>query len=90
MWAIALRLGRTHVGWHNLADALENVMMMVEQEPPMIQQAGRINDARGRKVAQLDPIAIYLLRQHNIIDADVLRAITHEKGVRITRGDPRG
>ena len=51
------------------------------------QQAGRIKDARGCKVTQLDPVAIYLLRQHNIIDADALRAIAHEKGVRITRGE---
>jgi hypothetical protein len=43
-----------------------------------------IKDARGRKVTQLDPVALYLLRQHNVIEADVLRAIAHEEGVRIT------
>lgn len=48
---------------------------------------GRIKDARGRSVTQLDPVAIYLLRQHDVIDADVLKAIAHERGVRITRGE---
>ena len=45
---------------------------------------GRITDARGRKVTQLDPIALHLLRRHDVIDADVLRAIVGERGVRIT------
>ena len=44
-----------------------------------------IRDARGRKVTQLDPIALHLLRQHHVIEADVLRAIANEKGVRITK-----
>ena len=56
---------------------------MAEKAPSRRKQAGRIKDARGRKVTQLDPIAIYLLRQHDVIEADVLRAIAHEKGVRI-------
>lgn len=43
----------------------------------------RIKDARGRKVTQLDPVAMHLLRRHDWIEADVLRAIVHEKGVRI-------
>jgi ssDNA-binding Zn-finger/Zn-ribbon topoisomerase 1 len=45
---------------------------------------GRIGDARGRKVTQLDPVGLYLLRQHDVIDADVLHAIAGEKRVRIT------
>ena len=49
--------------------------------------AGRINDARGRGVKQLDPIALYLLRQHDVIDEDTLRAIANEKGVRIAIGE---
>ena len=44
----------------------------------------RIRDARGREVTQLDPVAMYLLRQHDMIESDVVRAIAHEKGVRIT------
>jgi hypothetical protein len=51
---------------------------------PLRKKALRIKDARGRSVTQLDPVALYLLRQHNVIEADQLRAIAHEKGVRIT------
>jgi hypothetical protein len=51
------------------------------------QQAGHIKDARGRKVRQLDPIALHLLRRHNVIDSDALQAIVNEKGVRIARGE---
>ena len=43
-----------------------------------------VKDARGRRVTQLDPIGMYLLRQHGVIEADVLRAITREKGLEIT------
>ncbi|UCE61270.1 MAG: hypothetical protein JSU63_05870 [Phycisphaerales bacterium] len=43
-----------------------------------------IKDARGRKVTQIDPVALYLLRQHEVIEADVLRAIVAEEGVRAT------
>lgn len=44
----------------------------------------RIRDARGRKVTQLDPVTMHLLRRHDVIEAGVLRAIVGEKGVRIT------
>ena len=57
---------------------------MTEQDTPPPQQAGRIREARGRKVTQLDPVAMHLLRQHSVIEADALQAIAHEKGVRIT------
>ena len=57
---------------------------MAEERPSRIWKAWRIKDARGRKVPQLDPVAMYLLRQHSPIEADVLRVIAHEKGVRIT------
>jgi hypothetical protein len=50
-------------------------------------KAGRIEDARGRKVTQLDPVAMYLLERPEWIEADVLRAIAREQGVRITRGE---
>ena len=42
-----------------------------------------ITDARGRKVTQLDPVAMHLMRRHDMIEADVLRSIANEKGVRI-------
>lgn len=46
-------------------------------------QSGRIRDARGRIITQLDPIALIILRQHKVIDADCLRNIANEKGVRV-------
>ena len=58
---------------------------MDQGERRLARPAGRIKDARGRLVTQLDPVALYLLRQHGVIDADVLRAIAHEPGVRIAR-----
>ncbi len=60
---------------------------MVGPETPFRRHSRYIRDARGRKVSQLDPVAIYLLRQYSIIDAGVLRSITNERGVRITRGE---
>ena len=57
---------------------------MPDRKPSRLKRQTHIKDARGRKVTQLDPIAMYLLRQHNVIEADVLRAIAHEMGVRIT------
>lgn len=57
---------------------------MDQGERRLARSAGRIRDARGRLVTQLDPVALYLLRQHSVINADALRAIAHEQGVRIT------
>jgi len=47
-------------------------------------QTGRIKDARGRLVSQLDPVTMHVLRQHDVIEADELRAIAGEPGVRIS------
>lgn len=60
---------------------------MAEQGSSKTRKVGHIKDARGRKVTQLDPVAMHFLRQHDSIDADVLRAIANEKGVRITTGE---
>ena len=49
--------------------------------------AGRVKDARGRNATQLDPVALHLLRRHEVIEANTLRAIANEKGVRITTGE---
>jgi hypothetical protein len=49
------------------------------------QQAGRIQDARGRSVSRLDPVMMHLLHRHGIIPADVLREIAQEIGIGITR-----
>jgi hypothetical protein len=39
-----------------------------------------IRDARGQEVTQLDPVELRLLRRHDVIDADTLRAIVEEVG----------
>jgi len=39
-----------------------------------------IRDARGRKVAQLDPVMMHMLHRHDAIEADVLRAIAEDIG----------
>jgi len=52
---------------------------------PISPRRGRqITDARGRKIKPLDPVAMHLLRRHDMIDADVLGAIAGEPGVKIT------
>ena len=56
---------------------------MAANDPTPRQTSGRIKDARGRRVSQLDPVALYLLCRHDVIEADALRAIANEKGVRI-------
>jgi hypothetical protein len=48
------------------------------------ERTSHTKDARGRRVSQLDPVALHLLRRQVPIDADTLEAITSEKGVRIT------
>ena len=57
---------------------------MVDKEPTAPRRAGRIKDARGRAVTQLDPVALFIFRQHHVIDAETLQVIAHEKGVRIS------
>ena len=39
-----------------------------------------ITDARGRKVTQLDPVELRLLRWHDVIEADALKAMASEIG----------
>jgi hypothetical protein len=57
------------------------------EKTPTKPRTGHIRDARGRKVTQIDPVTMHLLRQHNVIEADVLRAIANEEGVRITSAE---
>ena len=49
---------------------------------------GRIKDARGREVTQLDPVAMYLLRQHEIIPSEALRAVSQDIDPRELRRRP--
>jgi hypothetical protein len=51
--------------------------------------SARIVDARGRRVAQLDPVSMHLLRRHDVIDADTLRAIAEEIGPASSRATIR-
>ncbi|GAF77658.1 unnamed protein product [marine sediment metagenome] len=59
-------------------------MALLKKKPWLPEGVGHVKDARGRKVTQLDPVALHLLRRHDVIEADALRAIANEKGVRIT------
>ena len=54
-----------------------------ESHPP--QQAGRIKDARGRVVSQLDPVMMHLLHRHDTIPRDVLEELAKRIGIKITR-----
>ncbi|MHC4966579.1 MAG: hypothetical protein ACYTGE_16925 [Planctomycetota bacterium] len=47
--------------------------------------SARIIDARGRRVTQLDPVSMHLLRRHDLLDADTLRAIAEEIGPTTSR-----
>lgn len=52
-------------------------------------ESARIVDARGRRVSQLDPVSMHLLRRHDVIDADTLRAIAEEVGPASSRATIR-
>jgi len=47
---------------------------------------GRIKDARGRAVSQLDPFTLRLMRRHEIIPPDALDEITSEIGFGLEKG----
>jgi len=49
---------------------------------------GRITDARRRTVTQLDPVAMYLLHQPDIIPSEALRAVSQEIDARELRRRP--
>lgn len=57
---------------------------MTEDEAPHPKRAGHIRDARGRTVAQLDPITLRLLGGEEGISADVLEAMCARIGERMT------
>ena len=57
---------------------------MADGDLPTRRRSGHIKDARCRSVTQLDPVAMHMLRQHDVIQVEVLRQIVSEKGVRIT------
>ena len=49
------------------------------------EQIGRIKDARGRDVTQLDPFTLRLLRRHDVMPADALDAVAREIGSGLTK-----
>ncbi len=68
---------------------------MSKDEPLSKPRAGRVRDARGRSVTQLDPIALRLLRRQEGIPPDILKEMCVCIGTRMTRleiwafGSPR-
>jgi hypothetical protein len=58
---------------------------MAADETNQSQPAGRILDARGRSVTQLDPVAMHLLRRPGIVPPDVLREIAQDVGIGLTK-----
>ena len=78
-------LAMTDIKCWRRGDARE--LMMARPESQASPQRGRIVDARGIRVTQLDPIALLLLHKYDIVDADSLRTIADTKGVRVTRGE---
>lgn len=57
---------------------------MSSDQTPDQPSKGRITDARQRRVTQLDPLGMHLLRRHDVIPAEVLRSIAREPGVAVT------
>ena len=54
------------------------VRAVADKEALQQKQAGHIKDARGRKVTQLDPVTMHLLRRHDIIPTETLRQMAEE------------
>ena len=51
---------------------------MAEGNPSSSSHKGHIQDVRGRKVAQLDPVTMRLLHKHDVIPAETLRTLSEE------------
>ena len=51
---------------------------MAEHGSSKSQHVGRIKDARGRQVSQLDPVKLHLLNQRSIIPAEALRSMVDD------------
>lgn len=54
---------------------------MADKESSPARQAWRIEDARGRSVAQLDPVMMHLLHQPGVIPPAALREIAQQIGI---------
>jgi hypothetical protein len=55
-----------------------------KEKPPT-----HIKDARGRKVTQLDPVEMRLLRRHDVIEAAALKAIADDVGSGLAPGQKK-
>jgi hypothetical protein len=51
---------------------------MAERRSPPTHETGRIDDARGRRVTQLDPVKLHLLNQRSVIPAEALRSMVDQ------------
>ena len=58
---------------------------MAENGASPTHEAGWIVDARGRRVSQLDPVMMHLLRRPGTIPLDVLREVAQQIGLGVTR-----
>ena len=60
---------------------------MTDSKTGVAKHKGRITDARGRKVSQLDPVRLHLLNQRSVIPAATLRSMADQlmPGVRRQR-----
>ena len=58
---------------------------MGEEKSSSPHQAGRVKDAQGRVVSQLDPVMMHLLHRHDTIPRDALQELAHAIGIKITR-----
>jgi hypothetical protein len=58
---------------------------MAKRQPPTHRQAGRIRDARGRLVTQLDPVIMHLLHRHEVIEPETLQEIAKQVGIGTTQ-----
>ena len=61
-------------------------MMATKQKKPKTKPPTHIKDARGRKVTQIDPVELHLLRRHDVIEPAPLQAIAKEVGSGLTKG----
>lgn len=60
---------------------------MAKKGTSQTRQAGRVTDARGRSVTQLDPVMMHLLHQPGVIPPDVLRQMSRRIGIGMTRAN---
>lgn len=58
---------------------------MADEETTEKKLAGRIKDARGREVSELDPVVMHLTHRSGIIPVDALHDVARDIGFGVTR-----